>query len=197
MISLTCILQASINTHLVSTLKLATRHWMRKTIPNSHWFKLIHYIQLVSSHHPKTGNTMCHIKCWNQSSKKTEMVTMISLTCILQASISIHLVSTHKLATRLLMRKILPIKLWLKSIQFIQLASNLLQKTGNMMCHTKWKNQSSKKIEMVITISLICTLQASINILSVSTHRSRIKRCLNQINPNNHWLRFLLSTQQD
>jgi len=157
--------QVNINTPLVNTHKLEIKQWLKKTIPNNQWFRLTQSIQLVLSHHPKTGNTMCHIKCWNQSFKRTEMVSMTSSIFTTLVNISTPLVSMSKLEIKQWLKKTVPNNQWYRLTQFIQLVLSHHPKTGNTMCHTKCWNQSFKRTEMVSMTSLIFTTQVNISTL--------------------------------
>jgi len=106
-------------------------------------------------------------------------------------------VNTLKLATRPWMRRIIPSNLWPKLTQYTQLVSSQPLKIGNTMFLIKWRNHSFKKTEMAIMTSLTCTHQASISTHLENMFKLIIKRCLNQMQPNNRWLRLLLNIQLD
>ena len=65
------------------------------------------------------------------------------------------------------------------------------------MFHIKWRNHWFKKTEMATMISLMSTTLTNINTHLENMLKLIIKRCRNQIKPNNHWLRLHLSIQLD
>ena len=190
----TSTIQTSISIPLVNTHKLEIKQWLKKPMwPNNQWHRSIQWAQLVSSHHQRIGNMMFHTRCWSHLSKKTEMDSTILETSTIQTSISIPLENTHKLEIKQWLKK--PIWLnnqWHRSIQWAQLDLSHHQKTGSMMFHTKCWSHLSKKTEMDSTISETSTIQTSISIPLVNTHKLETKPWLKkQMWPNNQWLRLI------
>lgn len=148
--------------------------------------RLIQWSQQDLSHHQRTGNTMCHTKCWNQSSKRTEMVTTISSIITLQASMAILLVSTCKSMDKRLIKRnqnhMNIVTLTLTLLLNLTLMTSMMPRIKNNLRH-RWHLRRIKlklsKSRLLLAINHKQRRKSKLfhqNVLRIWVHSSQFKR---------------------